>query len=93
MKEMEEIVGAAKTTNPSILPYKVATISNYPGYCVIGYMTPTNKFVHEFVKVKNTGYTFHDLEFPNFVDLLDYMKTNYRTMEYRKEVRKAKRPK
>jgi hypothetical protein len=37
---------------PTVIPYRFTFLVEYPGYSVLGYMTPSKKFVKEFVKIK-----------------------------------------
>lgn len=61
-------------------------------YVVIGYMTPSKKFVKEFVRVKPKAYVFHDKHFHSIMQLICYFKDNFSTLDYWKFVKKCKDP-
>lgn len=56
-------------------------------------MTPTKKFIKEFVKIKPKGFLFHEKYLPNTNSLISYFKDNYSTIEYRKYVKHFHEPK
>ncbi|MBK8157227.1 MAG: hypothetical protein IPK55_15310 [Streptococcus sp.] len=87
MQDLEEFLKCEIERNPSIIPYRFSFLKEYPGYSVLGYMTPTKKFIKEFVKIKPKGFLFHEKYLPNTNSLISYFKDNYSTIEYRKYVK------
>ncbi len=48
-----------KEKSPALIPYKFTILPDYPQYIILGYITPTKKFIKEFIKVKSRGFFFH----------------------------------
>ena len=92
MEDFKSFIEAEKNAKPQTIQYFFAFITTYPQYCVLGYFTPANKFIREFIKVKNKGYYFHEKYFGGMNQLVGYFKDNYNDILYRKYTKKAKSP-
>lgn len=44
-----------------MIPYKFAIVPEFAGFIILGYMTPTKKFIKEYIKVKPRGFSFHNV--------------------------------
>ena len=51
-----------------------------------------NHVIKEYIKVKNYGLFFHDHYFNTLKELIGWFKSNYRTDDYKRYVRKTKPP-
>lgn len=76
-----------------MIPYKFAIVPEFAGFVILGYMTPSKKFIKEYIKVKPRGFSFHNVTQPTLNHLISFFKQNYSTIEYWKYVSKQKEPK
>lgn len=91
--DLEEYLKSEIERSPSVIPYRFTFFTEYPGFSILGYITPSKKFVREFVKIKPKGFLFHEKYLPNVNSLISFFKENFSSIEYRKYVKHFKEPK
>jgi len=47
--DLEEYLKDEQTKTPNVIPYKFTIIPEFAGFVILGYMTPSKKFVKEFI--------------------------------------------
>lgn len=80
--DLEEKLKEEQISNPSVIPYKFCIIPEFAGYVILGYMTPSKKFVKEYIKIKPRGFSFHELTQPTLNHLISFFKSNFSSIEY-----------
>jgi hypothetical protein len=52
LNDLEEKLKEEQSANPAIIPYKFVIVQEFPGYIILGYLTPSKKFHKEYIKIK-----------------------------------------
>lgn len=81
-----------KAKKPTVIPYVLSILGEYPLNVVLAYITPTNKVMKEFARVKPRGFWFHNQNYPTLQHLIGWFKENFKTIPYRKFAKKQKSP-
>ena len=61
-------------------------------FFILCYISPSNKLVKEFIKIKTRTLGFHGVNLGNMEQVINYFRKNYNTIDYRKFVKKQKEP-
>lgn len=75
-----------KKKQPNVIPYCITILNQYPMHVVICYLPPSSKLslVKDYIKVKPRGFVIHDKTFPSIDGAIDFCKSNFTTVEFRK---------
>lgn len=80
-EDLEARLKEEKKDEPARIPYRFAILPTYPQYVVLCYV-PKEKVLKEFIKVRPKGFYFHEVNHVPFQVLINWFKTNWRTLEY-----------
>lgn len=67
--------------------YYFGASEDYPQYFILVYMYKEKKPIKELIKVRSTGLYFHDQQFQNIRELINWFKEHLRDKEYQKYVK------
>lgn len=79
-EEFDGYLRKMKRSAPHTIPYGLIMLSEYPQHAMLGYIPSSNvdKVRKEFMKIKPTGFNFHDKNFPNIEAVILFFKQNFK---------------
>lgn len=86
---IENQVKRETSTDNSHIYYYFGVSEDYPQYILLIYMYKDKKPVKELIKVKSTGFYFHEQQFSTTRDLVAWFKEHLKEREYQKYVKTA----
>ena len=89
--ELDKRLKTDKSRDPSIIHYYLTILKDYPQYIILGYI-PKTEMTCEYIKVKPSGFGFHNQVFKDIEEVINFFKKNYGTESYLEYVRKVKLP-
>ena len=81
-----------KEKDSKTIPYLFGFSSDAPQYLILFYVAKGMEITKEYIKIKPKGLLFHDLTFPNLINLINWFKTNFKKIEYQNHVKLLKPP-
>jgi hypothetical protein len=75
------------SSDSSHIYYYFGVSEDYPQYFLLIYMYKEKKPIREIIKVKSSGLYFHDQQFSNVRDLINWFKEHLKEKEYQRYVK------
>jgi hypothetical protein len=92
IEKIREVLELEKKDNSGVIPYRFAILDSYPQHIVLCYI-PKASLVREFIKIKPSGFYFHEKFYTSGQQLVTWFKQNFKDPDYRKHVKRARSPK
>lgn len=74
IEQIEDKVKAEMNKDPSHIQYFFGASAEYPQFFIIVYMYKEKKPTKELLKIRNSGISFHDEQFPSLRELIVWFK-------------------
>lgn len=74
LDQVEEKIKSEMGKDPSHIHYFFCTTTEYPQYFILVYMYKEKKPTRELIKIRSSGMFFHDQQFQNLRELINWFK-------------------